>query len=190
MNWSSYMAIAGVAAALAAVPAAGHAQDTEAPKMERSDSAHGRHGPGMRMMGERLRKGPAEHILSHRAELGLTADQVSRLEAIRDRSAARNEPHIEQLRQLREERREQRSAETGEQRREQRDRHEMPAGARAAMDSIRANHQAARQEAAAVLTEEQRSKLQEMMPRRGEERQRRMRHAPRTRADSAQVRGG
>lgn len=187
MKWSSYLAIAGVAAALATAPVAGHAQDA-APQKQKSDSAHG-HGMGMRTMGERIRRGPAEHILSHRTELGLSTDQVQRLEAIRDRYAASNEPHMEQLSQLRNERREQRSEETREDRRATRPRHDMPPEARAAMDSIRANHQAARQEAAAVLTEEQRSKLQEMMPRRGEERPRRTREMRRHRADSAQVRG-
>jgi Spy/CpxP family protein refolding chaperone len=40
---------------------------------------------------------PAEGVLAHREELGLTAAQVSQLERIRDRVKAQNEPLLEQL---------------------------------------------------------------------------------------------
>jgi hypothetical protein len=47
---------------------------------------------------QHVMRGPAEMILSQRAELGLSADQVARIEAIRDRLVTQNAPLTEQLR--------------------------------------------------------------------------------------------
>lgn len=73
MKWTSWLAIAGVAASLATLPTAAHAQ-----------------------RGARL--GPAERVLAQRAELNLTDDQVARLESIRDSYAEKEKPWVDELR--------------------------------------------------------------------------------------------
>jgi Spy/CpxP family protein refolding chaperone len=69
--------------ALVATPAIAEAQRPDAP---------GKRGaPGPHAMN------PAAGVLSHRAELGLSADQVARLEAIRAQLEERNRPLLQQL---------------------------------------------------------------------------------------------
>lgn len=186
MKWTSYLAVAGVAAALAAAPVStAGAQDSTTASAHDSTMAHdhadsthqahtreggmhrgeGRmhrgeagmhrgedrmqHGEGRmhrRMAGQRRMAGPAERLLARRAELGLTAEQVTRLEAIRDSFALKIQPHA--------------------------------AEARAAMDSVRANREAARQAARAVLTDEQRARFAEPMREKMKERREGMPRSP------------
>lgn len=143
-------------------------------------------------------------LLGHRAELGLTAEQVTRLEAIAQRLREQNAPLVEQLRasghfqdragarqgermrnmtpEQRAEMRERMQAMTPEQRRAMRDqmraqmqqrraegdsmrvrqRREVPEALRPTVEQIRQNARAAHQEAMAVLTPEQQSRLGEL----------------------------
>ena len=185
MKWTSYLAIAGVAASLAAMPVAAEAQDTDrAPGREQADSnrrmrgaaGHRAMAPGRAMMG------PAERLLAQRTELNLSADQITRLEQIRDAYSAREKPYVDEMHKLRAERQE---AQPRQDRSARRQRPELTPAARAAMDSLRASREAARKEAFEVLTEAQREQVQEMMK---EQRQNRPREMRRMR-DSAQVRG-
>lgn len=163
MKWSSYLAVAGVAASLAAAPAIAAQDRAPQPRREQGDSARRMHAPG-RMMGARMMAGPAERLLEHRSELALTADQVRRLEQIRDTRAAADKPHQETLRKLRETRREARgNAAPRDSAEPRRARGEAPPEARAAMEALRTSREAARKEAVAVLTPEQREKAHEMM---------------------------
>lgn len=140
-----------LAGALIAAPAL-QAQTPEAQPMR------GHAGPGLAAM-----------LRSH-AELGLTAEQVARLEAIEAELRARNAPMREQLQALRPEGMRERHRErhergarpqvTEEQRREMRARMEQ---ARPLMEQMRANMQAAMERARAVLTEEQRARLETRM---------------------------
>lgn len=84
-----------LAAALAAAPVAAAAQ-TPAPPQERQGphgQMHGRRGPG----GPDQMFSPIQGILQQRQELGLSAQQVSRLQAIQRDLQARNEPLHQQL---------------------------------------------------------------------------------------------
>jgi hypothetical protein len=157
MKWTSYLAIAGVAASLAALPAAAHAQ-----------------------RGARL--GPAERVLAQRAELSLTADQVTRLERIRDSYAEKEKPWVDEMRKHMPE-----PGEPGERGRRgaRRERPDLPPAAKAAMDSLRTSRESARGEVAAVLTDAQRAQMKEMAEERRERRPRQMRRQ----ADSARIRG-
>jgi hypothetical protein len=74
---------AALFAAVAAAPAVLEAQRPDARSLER---------------GPHMAAAPAVRALALRAELGLTADQVSRLEAIQQRAQAQNAPLLEQLR--------------------------------------------------------------------------------------------
>jgi Spy/CpxP family protein refolding chaperone len=74
---------AALFAAVAAAPAALEAQRPDARSAER----------GLHMAAP-----PAARALALRAELGLTADQVNRLEAIQQRAQAQNAPLLERLR--------------------------------------------------------------------------------------------
>ena len=186
-----------LAGALLAAPLALAAQTPDAP-------AH--RGPHAGMM---MRGGPGGGLaamLQKRAELNLTAEQVARLEAIERDLRARNEPLRQQIaaamperaerprmteeqrRAMREQRRERSEARprmTEEQRQQMRARMEQ---VRPVMQQMRANTRGAMEQARAVLTEEQRARLQQQMQerrgQRGGERGMRGRtgeRAPRTR---------
>lgn len=112
----------------------------------------------------------AAMLLAQRAELGLSAEQVARLEQIAASLEAGNKAHVEAMRNHRAERREgaearERQARTEEER----------AAMRAAMDAVRTNVRTANDEARAVLTDEQRERLGALMKERREERGERMR---------------
>jgi Spy/CpxP family protein refolding chaperone len=81
-----------VAAVLAAGPSLLAAQDTT------DHAGHGMHMHGMRgRAGGPGRMDPFGGLLERRAELGLTGEQVSRIEAIRNRVQAQNRPLLERL---------------------------------------------------------------------------------------------
>ena len=84
------MAGAALALALVAAPVAAQAGSGMGPGP--------RMGRGMRAGGPgAMERTPAEMVLQHREELGLTADQVRQLEAIQKRVAAENGPRWERL---------------------------------------------------------------------------------------------
>lgn len=90
-----------LAAALAAAPATVAAQATTPPPQPREHHGqhgemHGRRGPG----GPGQAFSPVQGILRQRQQLGLSAEQVSRLEAIDRDLQARLEPLHQQLRAL------------------------------------------------------------------------------------------
>lgn len=100
---------------------------------------------------------PGAMILEYRAELGLTAEQVSRIEAIQERVKAANAPRIEQLR-----------AQFGERRpvrdRTRRDmmaveRQELRDQMRSVMQEVRETNRAAGDQIHALLTTEQKAAL-------------------------------
>lgn len=179
-----------LAGALVAAPLSLAAQTPEAP------AARGPHA------GMVHRGGGLGAMLQKRADLGLSAEQVARLEAIERDLRARNQPLREQVaammperaqrtpapaeqRRARGEQRGARTPLTDEQRQAMRARMEQ---ARPVMEQMRANTRAAMEQARDVLTEEQRARLQAGMrqhrDRRGGERPARGRmgeRAPRTR---------
>jgi hypothetical protein len=108
---------------------------------------------------------PLARMLERRAELGLTAEQVSRLEAISERVRQQNEPLMAQVRQHRESMR-------GQERQPGAER-QVPEQVRTAIQQMRQNSQAAMQEAREVLSDDQQTRLREgmresMQQRRGE----------------------
>jgi hypothetical protein len=132
------------------------------------------------MMSQRgPRLGPADRVLAQRAELNLTADQVSRLERIRDSYAEKEKPWVDELRSHRPA-----AGERG-QRGARRERPDLPPAAKAAMDSLRTSREAARNDVSAVLTDAQREQVRKMAEERRERRPREMRRQ----GDSARVRG-
>jgi hypothetical protein len=152
-----------LAAAVLALPGAVSAQTNDtsgaAQGAQQADSVrHGRVG------------GPAAWILSRRTELKLTDDQVQKLEAIRTRYDGKNQPYRDKLRQAwgdsaaarpdfrtmsRSERR-QAVRQMREQRRQYLAEHPDVADA---LKQLRANQDAARKEALAVLTPAQRDEM-------------------------------
>lgn len=190
MKWTSCLAAVGVAAALVAVPVAAQAQDAQRPAREHADSARRMRGPQQRQLG-RMMMNPAERLLTQRERLNLTADQVTRLEQMRDTYTAREKPFIEQMQRFRAER--QKTAE-GQPRPERgaRPRTPAPPEVQAAMDSLRAIREAARKDATGVLTDEQRASAREMMQERMERRPQDMRRPQemRRKRDSAGTRRG
>jgi hypothetical protein len=95
MQWKCTRAAAMLAplAALAVAggsPLAAQTPDQSAPPAQAAPDAP--RGPGRRMAG------PAEMVLSQRDQLQLSADQVQRLEKIRDSYAEKNRPLMDQLR--------------------------------------------------------------------------------------------
>ncbi|HEX7120661.1 MAG TPA: Spy/CpxP family protein refolding chaperone [Longimicrobiales bacterium] len=125
---------------------------------------------------------PISRLLAERESLGLTADQVARLEAIRSRLEAENRPHRERLREaraeFRAERRERLDALTPAQRDSLRERRaarraevrERMEALRPTLRQLRENRRAALAEARAVLTDEQRERLRELRAERAAER--------------------
>ena len=179
-------------AALAAAPVTLEAQNPRVPRtQEQAERRHDGASP--------------QKLLQLRNELGLTAEQVSRLEGIRQRLQQQNAPLIEQLRASGawRERRAQGEARTGEQGRiapEQREQarqrmenmtpeqreamrrqmqerrqgaeagrrteRQMPEELRPVMQQMQANTRSALQEARAVLTAEQQTRLSELVQQR------------------------
>jgi hypothetical protein len=95
---------------------------------------------------------PLARMMERQAELGLTAEQVARLESIQTRLQQQNAPLMAQVREAR----------TGAAR-EQRAARQVPEELRPAMQQIRQNNRAAMEEVRAVLSDEQRTKLRETM---------------------------
>lgn len=188
MKWTSYLAIAGVAASLVAVPVAAQAQEADRPARATPDSSRRMRGPAQHRMqgqGRAMMMNPAERLLAHRADLGLTADQITRLEQIRDAHSAREKPYIEKMQAMRAERQKAQEGQPRPERGARRERTKASPEVQAAMDSLRASREAARTEASAVLTAEQREKARELMQERRERRPREMRRQ----GDSAPTRG-
>lgn len=105
---------------------------------------------------------PIARLLANKDRIGLTSDQVSRLEAIRSELRAKNEPLFEQVRTTlgfdgqKRPMRKWRNEMTPEQQAEWKQKRE---AVRPIMEQIRANHREAREASLAVLTPEQVEKL-------------------------------
>jgi hypothetical protein len=97
---------------------------------------------------------PLARMMERQAELGLTAEQVARLESIQSRLQQQNAPLVAQVREAR------MGAERGE-----RGARQVPEEIRPAMQQLRQNNRAAMEEVRAVLSDEQRAKLRETMRR-------------------------
>jgi hypothetical protein len=155
MRWIRFCAVAVVAASAGAVNAQGAAE-------------HGRMPAGQ------VRMDPLAQLLEKRVELGLTADQVRRLEAIHGRVQSRNQPIREQLQAARrqtglpEPRPGARGGERVRPTEEQREaRRRFRDQARPLMDQLRDNTRAAMREAREVLTDQQRQQIRRMHDRQG-----------------------
>lgn len=139
---------------------------------------------------ERPPHAPLERLLERRAELGLTDEQVTRLQAIQARLQEQNAPLREQVRaarpahaphprrmtpEQRAEMRERMQAMTPEQRREMRGQmrarlQEHRGELEPVMRQLRENRRAAMDQVREVLTDEQEARLREMMEQRRERR--------------------
>ena len=160
-----HMILASLLAAALAAPASLPAQD--GPTGER---------PRREAPAEGVRRGGFPRLLEHRAELGLSAEQVARLEAIAAELRTRNQPLLERLRAARDGRRPRDL--TPEQRQALRDSLERH---RPLVRELRGNLRDALRQAQEVLTPEQREKARELMRARRAEARRdhpRGRHAP------------
>ena len=158
MQWKFTLALATVAAA-AGSPLV--AQNPDRPAQEPA-------APGRRMAN------PAEWVLSQRAQLQLTPDQVRRLEQIRDKYNTRDQPLTDQLRAGAGEMTAQRDStaqlssdqrrQAFEQRRAQRQAYlEAHPDAAKAMEQLREDRRAAQKEIRGVLTQTQRDQVRERM---------------------------
>lgn len=187
-----------IAALLAAAPVAASAQTTPPPAgQQREHARDGQHGErGMRRGPGGPGRSPIQGLLRQREALGLTADQVSRLEAIQRDLRSRNQPLHQQLQALRPEgargpradgarpRGERRARPDSAQRGERRQRGERPqltpeqrqqmeqrrAQAQPILQQLRQNTAAAMQQARGVLTAEQQQKVQQRMQERRDRR--------------------
>jgi hypothetical protein len=114
---------------------------------------------------------PIGFLLRHRAEIGLSDQQISRLEEIADRLERQNRPLREQLRAsgipMGPDRREVMSAMSDEQRKEVRERLEHH---RPTLIQMRDNAKSALDEARGVLSREQVRRMRALMPRPDQER--------------------
>lgn len=114
-------------------------------------------------------RGPIAVLLEQRDALALTAEQVTELDAIRQRMEEQNHPLVEQLVQIRERWQRERPADwrelTPEERRAARDRFQrgVRAETRPLMARIRENNRAAMSAVRAVLTEEQQQSVRELV---------------------------
>jgi len=169
MRFTSAFALTALAASLVALPSAVAAQDSaRGPEQGR----HGAHaGPGRghghgggRMHGARF-GGPAARLLAQRSELGLSNDQVERLEAIRTKYEARNRPLVEKLRAAHGERPRVRDS-AGV--RERRQRFEATPELKTTMEALKKNREEASKESMAVLTSAQRERVEQRMEERRE----------------------
>lgn len=102
------------------------------------------------------RHGPVAALLEHRQELGLTAEQVTRLEAIHADVEARIRPLHEQLRQLHGGRAQGQAPSDADRER-----------ARPLMEQLRAHHERAMEQVHAVLTDAQEAKAKSLFPHHG-----------------------
>ena len=102
---------------------------------------------------------PVEVALQHRSELNLTADQVSKLEAVASKLEESNKPLIAELQKNRPEG--QRPQELTEQQREQ---------MRAVMEQLRDNREDAQKQVASILTDQQKERVRSFRPERGDRR--------------------
>jgi len=159
MKRIGYLALA---LALVSVPGALNAQETGAARQ------HGGHGHGARA--GMARGEPFARLLERRQELQLTAEQVTRIEAIRDRLRTQNQPLIEQLQAARRqaglpERRQgearggERPRPTEEQRQAMRQLRERT---RPVAEQLRTNTRTAMREVHGILTEQQRDQLRQL----------------------------
>lgn len=118
---------------------------------------------------DRPERGPIAILLEQREALALTAEQVTELDAIRQRMEEQNRPVVEQLVQIREKWRRERPANwrelTPKEREAARKRFqgEARAEARPLMATIRGNNREAMRAVRAVLTEEQQRKVRELV---------------------------
>jgi hypothetical protein len=215
MRFNSAFALTALAASLVALPSAGAAQDSA------RGPEHGRHGAhagpgrghghgGARMQGARS-GGPAERLLAQRSELGLSNDQVKRLEAIRTKYEARNRPLVEKLRATHGDRARMRSSMRSSMRdsvrgprdttlsREQREarmkeRREQRLAAnpelKSTMEALHKNRDEASKEAMAVLTSDQRERVEKRMEQRRERMKERMERQKERRGERATERSG
>jgi Spy/CpxP family protein refolding chaperone len=116
-----------LAALFLALPVAAQAQNAQGPRGQ---------GQG-RMMS------PVAVLLEHKAELGLSAEQVTKIEKISSALQEKNAPIMEKMRQARE---------------SNADRSQM----QPLMEQVRTNNEAARKEVMALLSPEQQKKAQEL----------------------------
>lgn len=145
-------------AVIAAAPVSLEAQTPRAPQ-------------GQEQAGRGQRPAPISRILEQRAALGLSAEQVSRLEAIQQRLQQQNAPLIEQLRASGAWQERGQNGERGQQRGPgARGERQIPEELRPVMQQLRENNRTAMQQVQEVLTAEQRARLRELMQqhRRGE----------------------
>jgi hypothetical protein len=150
-----------LAATLAAVPLSLEAQQPQPRPLPQAEAPRP-HGPADR---------PAlGFLLQHRAELGLTDNQIGTLQQIAQRLEQQNEPLLQQLRDagipVRRERRDGVREMTPEQRRELRQRMETH---RPTLMQLRQNTNTAMQQARDVLTAEQQERMREIMRQRSTE---------------------
>src|SRR5262245_41724469 len=95
-----------------------------------------------------------EFVLQHRSDLTLSADQVTKLEAVASQLEQNNKPIIAELQKNRPASRQ----EMTEQQREE---------MRSVMEKLRGNREDAQKQVAAILTQDQKTKLQSIRPERG-----------------------
>ncbi|MBV9773321.1 MAG: hypothetical protein JO040_05195 [Gemmatimonadetes bacterium] len=110
-----------------------------------------------------MMRSPIARLLEQRDTLRLTAEQVTRLEAIDRDLQQQNQPYTQQLQQLRPEGGQRREDMSDADREAMRERFEQ---LRPLMEKMRSNNQAAMEKAKAVLTPEQQQLAQSLMPQR------------------------
>lgn len=112
----------------------------------------------------RIEQGAVEKLLRHRDALGLTGEQVARLQEIDQQLETRNEPHVQRLMALRREMKAQLHVEpklSHEQRKAVFDR--WSRDAKPSLDQIHQNNRAAMHEVGAVLTPEQKARVRQII---------------------------
>lgn len=146
--------LVALALCLAAAPLPLLAQTTSAP-----DSAARREWRD----GARMQRVPLERLVAQRERLGLTAEQVNRLQAVQERLRSRNAPLLEQVRMARRQavpRQPGRRAPLTEQERAALRR--VREALRPVREQLRENRRGAVEEVRAILTDEQRTRLREL----------------------------
>jgi hypothetical protein len=110
-----------------------------------------------------MARNPAAGVLAQREALGLTADQVRQLEAIKERVERENAPRIERLRAVHGEREAmERSRIRQMSAAERQQLHDHMAQVRPIMEEVRQTNHAAGDEIRALLTEEQHAQFREL----------------------------
>ena len=117
----------------------------------------GRGERGGRGFGPGRMGNPVEVVLQHRSELNLTAEQVTKLEAVASKLKESNKPLMAELQKRRTEG--QRPQDMTEQQREQ---------MRDVMEKVRANREDAQKQVAAILTQQQNEQLRSFRSERAE----------------------